>query len=49
MKATKITIEFLNNETLEFISYKNMTVWNSIKSLKKQYGEVIIYNIKTEY
>jgi|LakMenEpi03Aug12_release.lakeMendotaPanAssembly.Ray.scaffolds.fasta_scaffold2971226_1 hypothetical protein len=49
MKATKITIEFSHNESIEFFTYKNMTVWSALKYLKKQFGEVLIYNINTQY
>jgi hypothetical protein len=49
MKADKITIEFAFNNKSEFISFKNCTVWDAMKKIKKQYGEVIIYEIKTEY
>ncbi len=49
MKATSIIIEIALNGKLEFIHYNNVTVWNAFKQLKKQYGEVLIYNIKTDY
>lgn len=49
MKASKIIIEILLNEKLEFITYKNITVWDCLKKIKKDFGEVIIYDVKTEY
>ena len=49
MKASKITIEFAFNNKSEFITYKDITVWVAMKKVKKQFGEVIIYEIKTEY
>ena len=49
MKASKITIEFSFNNKCEFISFKDITVWDAMKKIKKQYGEVMIYEIKTEY
>ena len=49
MKALKITIEIALFNKLVFVTYDNMTVWNALKLLKKQYGEILIYDIKTEY
>jgi hypothetical protein len=49
MKASKITIEFVLNNKLEFATFSNITVWEAMSKLKKQYGEVIIYDVKTIY
>lgn len=48
-EASTITIEIMLNNKIEFITYKNITVWQAMKKLKKNYGEVYIYEIKTEY
>lgn len=47
--ASKITIEILLDNKIEFIKYENITVWEAMKKLKKNYGEVYIYEIKTKY
>ena len=47
--ASKITIEISFNNQLEFITYNDMTVWEAMKQLKKKYGEVYIFDIKTKY
>ena len=47
--ASKITIEIMLNNTLEYITYEDITVWEAMKKLKKNYGEVYIYDIKTKY
>ena len=47
--ASKITIEILLDNKIEFFKYENITVWEAMKKLKKNYGEVYIYEIKTKY
>ena len=47
--ASKITIEIIFNDKIEFVTYKDITVWEAMKKLKKNYGEVYIYELKTEY
>jgi hypothetical protein len=47
--ASKITIEISFNNQLEFITYTDTTVWQAMKQLKKKYGEVYIFDIKTKY
>jgi hypothetical protein len=47
--ASKITIEISLNDQLEYITFENITVWEAMKKLKKNYGEVYIYDIKTKY
>lgn len=51
MKTTcsKITIEFMLNLKVEYITYENISVWEAMKKLKKIYGEVYIYGIETKY
>lgn len=51
MKTTcsKITIEICLNNKPEFITYENISVWEAMKKLKKNLGEIYIYNIQTEY
>jgi hypothetical protein len=48
-EASKVIIEILFDNKIEFITYKNITVWEAMKKIKKNYGEVYIYEIKTEY
>ena len=47
--ASKITIEIMFNNQLEYVTYENITVWEAMKKIKKNYGEVYIYNIITKY
>ncbi len=47
--ASKITIEIMFNDKIEFVTYKDITVWEAMKKLKKSYGEVYIYELKTQY
>jgi len=47
--ASKITIEIMLNNKIEFVTYENISVWEAMKKLKKNYGEVYIYELKTEY
>jgi hypothetical protein len=51
MKTTcsKIIIEIILNNKIEFITYENISVWEAMKKLKKNFGEVYIYGIETEY
>lgn len=47
--ASKITIEILLNNKPEYVTFYDITVWEAMKKIKKLYGEVYIWGIKTEY
>lgn len=49
MKAIKVTIEFAFNNALEFKTYEDITVFSAMSKLKKEFGEVMIYNVSTQY
>jgi len=49
MEALEVIIEVALNSKLEFIHYYNVSVQDAMKQLKKQHGNLIIYNIKTKY
>lgn len=49
MKATKIEFEFGYNDSLTFASFFNVTFDEAYKKLIKQFKNIIIYSVKTEY
>lgn len=52
MKALEITIEFATSENAtntEFRTYKDTTVFYVVSKLRKEFPNVIIYDIKARY